>query len=245
MKKKVGIDIDEIFRAKWLQFDRFYAQEFGEEGIPENPYVYSTDFFNHYKFENTIEKLKVLKEPENTPDTINPLDYQENEKGETLADDILFKKDEEIKLTANEIYNRFMYEDYLFELHASPTIMYRGMDLHVSKFLDKYGSSADFTVMSIENRFSIPPTLFFLSKMNCRFKNYKFVNKSIEMWDDIDILITTNPELLKLGSPWGKKLIKVTRPYNEEIKSDNLEVIQINDLINNKKFEKLIKFKNK
>lgn len=243
-KKRVGIDINEVLRAKWLQFDRFYAQEFGEEGIPEQPYVYSTDFFKHYKFEDVTEQIKVLKEPEETPENINPLDYQVDDKeGEAPADVFLFKKPEEIKLTAREVYNRFMYEDYLFELHASPTVMYRGMDLHISEFLDKYGSTADFTAMSIENKFSIPPTLFFLSKMSSRFKNYRFVNKNVEMWEDIDVLITTDPEMLKLGAPWGKRLIKLTRPYNENIKTGHLEVLQIKDLVDNPKFEKLIKFK--
>ena len=245
VKKRVGIDINEVLRAKWLQFDRFYAQEFGEEGIPENPYVYSSDYFKHYNFEDVVEEIKVLKDPEETPETINPLDYQENENGEVPADAILFKRPEEIKLTAREVYNRFMYEDYLLELHGSPTVMYRGMDLHVSEFLDKYGNTADFTVMSVENRFSIPPTLFFLSKMISRFKNYRFVDKNIEMWEDIDILITTDPEMLKLGAPWGKKLIKLTRPYNEKIDAGHLEVLQIKDLMDNEKFEKLIKFKKK
>lgn len=244
-KRKVGIDINEVLRAKWLQFDRFYAQEFGEEGIPENSYVYSSEFFKHYKFNDVVEEIKVLKDPEEMPDKINPLDYQEDESGEAPADVFLFKRPEKIKLTAREVYNRFMYEDYLFELHASPTVMYRGMDLHVSEFLDKYGNIADFTVMSVENRFSIPPTLFFLSKMTSRFKNYRFVDKNTEMWKDIDILITTDPELLKLGAPWGKKLIKLTRPYNKNIKAGHLEVLQIKDLMNNKKFEKLIRFKNK
>jgi len=29
------------------------------------------------------------------------------------------------------------------------------------------------------------------------------------MWKDVDILITTDPELLKLGNPWGKKLLRL------------------------------------
>ena len=245
MKKRIGIDIDEILRAKWLQFDRFYAQKFGEEGIPENPYTYSNEYFRYYKFDDVVEEIKVLKDPEDTSKNINPLDYQEDSSGEAPADVFLFKRPEKIKLTAREAYNRFMYEDYLFELHASPTIMYRGMDLHISEFLDKYGSTADFTVMSIENRFSIPPTLFFLSKMISRFNNYRFVDKNIKMWEDIDVLITTDPELLKLGTPWGKNLIKINRPYNQKINAGCLEVLQIRDLMDNEKFEKIIKYKNK
>jgi len=240
--KRIGIDINEVLRARWLQFDRFYAQEFGEEGIPENPYVW--DFFKHYKFEDITEEIKYLKEPEEMPDKISPLDYQVTEKeDEAPADVFLFKKPEEIKLTAREVYNRFMFEDYLFEIFGSSTPMYRGMDLHVNEFLEKYQNYAEFTVMSVENKFSIPPTLFFLSKITSRFKNYRFVDKNTKMWEDIDILITADPELLKLGSPWGKKIIKLSRPFNENIKKVDLEVLQINDLTNNSKFEKLIKYK--
>jgi hypothetical protein len=240
---KVGIEIDEVLRAKWLQFDRFYAQEFGEEQhVPK--YVF--DYFNNYKWEDTRETVKEMREPEDTPEHINPIDYQVDEKtGEAPADFMLFKKAEKVELTAREVYNRFLYEDYLFEIHGSATMMYKSMDLHVNNFLLKYDNTADFTVLSVENRFSIPPTLFFLSKISSRFTSYKFVNKSVDMWHDVDVLITTNPEILKLGAPWGKKLIKLKRPYNEEIKAGSLEVLQVADLIDNQEFEKIIKYKNK
>jgi len=241
-KIKVGIVIDEILRAKWLQFDRFYSQEFGDEQH-EPKYVY--DLFKEYKWENTVEEIQELKEPEDMPDTISPLEYQVDETGKAPADIFLFKKAEKVNLTAKEVYNRFMYEDYLFEIHGAATIMYKGMDLHINNFILKYDNTVDFILMNVENRFSIPPTLFFLSKMSCRFKNYKFVNNAIDMWNNVDVLITTDPEILKLGAPWGKKIIKLNRPYNEKINVKSLEVLQIADLIDNKKFEKIIKYKNK
>jgi hypothetical protein len=240
---KVGIAVDEVLRAKWLQFDRFYAQEFGEDQH-EPKYVY--DYFDNYKWKDTKELVKEMREPEDTPEHINPIDYQVDEKtGEAPADFMLFKKAEKVELSAREVYNRFMYEDYLFEIHGSATMMYKGMDLHVNNFLLKYDNTADITVLSVENRFSIPPTLFFLSKISSRFTSYKFVNKAIDMWHDVDVLITTDPEILRLGAPWGKKLIKLKRPYNEEIKAGSLEVLQVADLIDNPEFEKIIKYKNK
>ena len=240
MNKKltIGIDINEVLRARWLQFDRFYAQEFGEDH--EANYVY--DFFK-YPWKDTVEVVKELKEPEDMPPDINPLEYQVNEKGEADADIFLFKKPEEIKLTAREVYNRFLYEDYVFEIHASAPIMYKGMDLHINNFYLKYGDGTHFTLFSVENRFSIPPTLFFLSKMTCRFRNISFLDKALDMWNDVDVLITTDPEILQIGAPWGKKLIKLTRPYNENIKAGSLEVLQIADLIDNPEFEKIIKYK--
>jgi hypothetical protein len=241
-KIRVGIDINEIFRAKWLQFDRYYATEFGEEGVPENdPYVH--DFFNEYKFEDTIEVTKDLKEPEDMPKDINPLEYRINEKtGEAPADAFLFRGEEKKQLTAREVYNRFMYEDYCFEIHASAPIMYKGMDLDVNNFLLKYMDYADFTLFSVENYFSIPPTQFFLSKMTSRFRNIKFIEKSEEMWENIDVLITTDPTILVRGIPEGKSLIKMTRPYNTKLNESTISAMQLNDLTNMPEFEKLMGF---
>lgn len=242
-KLKIGIDINEIMRARWLQFDRFYAQEFGNEGIPEDqPYQY--DFFNTYEWKDGIEEIKELREPEDIPENINPIDYQIDEKGEASADFLLFKPTEKVKITALEQYNRFMYEDFLFEIHGAAPKMYPQLDLDVNNFLLRYDKAADFTVLSVENRFSIPPTLFFLSKISSRFKNYVFVDKGMDMWKYVDILITTDPKLLSVGAPWGKKIIKLKRPYNENLKKYSLEVLQIADLIKNTEFEKIIKFKN-
>lgn len=242
-KIKIGIDIDEVLRAKWLQFDRFYVQEFGEKNAPEGQYIY--DFFKDYKWKDTIEEIKEMREPEDTPKEINPIDYQPDNNGEVPADFMLFKPTKKIKLTAKEVYNRFMYEDFLFEIHGAAPKMYPQLDLDINKFLEKYENRLNYTVMSVENKFSIPPTLFFLSKISSRFKNYIFVNKATDMWKYVDILITTNPEILKLGAPWGKKIIKIKRPYNENIKSGSIEVLQIADLINNIDFEKIIKYKKK
>jgi len=239
----IGIDVDEVLRAKWFQFDKHYIEEFGEEGTPKgNPYVY--DYFNAYKFEDTVEVEKELKEPEDIPQDINPLDYQVDKKlGEPPADIFLFKAPVKTKLTSKEVYNRFVNQDFLFEIFAAAPMMYRNMDVYVNKFLEQYQNFTNFTVISIENKFTIPPTLFFLSKISMRFKNYHFVDKAIDVWNHVDVLITTNPEILKGGAPWGKKLIKITRPYNENIKVGSIEVKQVADLIDNKKFEKIIKYK--
>jgi len=243
-KLKIGIDINEVLRARWLQFDRFYSQEFGDEesDITAN---YTYDFFNGYVWNDTVEKVKEMREPEDTPEDINPIDYQVNDDGEADADFMLFKPEEELKLTAKEVYNRFMYEDFLFEIHGAAPKMYPQLDLHINNFLQQYEDTAEFTVMSVENRFSIPPTLFFLSKISSRFKNYKFVDKAIDMWKEVDVLITTDPEMLRIGAPWGKKLIKLKRPYNEKINAGSLEVLQVADLIDNQDFQKIIKYKTK
>ena len=242
-KLRIGIDINEVLRAKWVQFDKYYIEEFGEEGAPKgNPYVYN--YFNSYGFKNTVEIEKELKEPEDMPNDINPIDYQHDKKlGEAPADIFLFKAPVKRELTAREVYNRFVNQDFLFEIFGAAPMMYRNMDVQINKFLEQYEKNVEFTVLSVENKFTIPPTLFFLSKISMRFKNYKFVDKATDMWQHVDVLITTDPAILNSKIPWGKKLIKITRPYNEEIKVGSIEVKQVADLIDNVNFEKIIKFK--
>lgn len=245
-KIKVGIDVNEVLRGRWAAFDRFYLEEFGEENLPEEdlPYVY--DFWNKYKWEDKIEEIQEMREPEDTPEDMNPIDYQVDDKtGEAPADFMIFKPKEKVELTAKEVYNRFMYEDYLFEIHGAAPKLYPQLDLDVNNFLQKYEKTVDFTVLSVENRFSIPPTLFFLSKISARFKDYKFLDNAVDMWKHVDVLITTDPEIIKLGAPWGKKLIKMKRPYNVELKEGTLDALQVVDLIENKDFQKIIKYKSK
>jgi hypothetical protein len=248
-KLRVGIDINEIIRAKWLQFDKYYVQEFGEEGVPKDE-QHVFDFFKTYQWKDTVEIDKELKEPDELPETINPVDYQIDEKtGESNADFLLFKKTEKKLITAKEVYNRFMFEDFVFEIFGNAPLMYKGLDLHLKEFCLKYGSHVDLILLSVENFFSIPSTLFFLSKVTSRFKNYCFVEKANEMWKHVDVLLTTDPEILEGGIPWGKKLIKVNRPYNENIKTGSMMISHFSDLIVNKdnqvianeKFEKIIK----
>ena len=244
-KKRVVIDVNEILRARWLQADRFYPQEFGEEGIPENEleqYVY--DIWDGYVWKDTVEVIKEMREPEDTPDDINPIDYEVGEDGKAPADFMLFKPEEKRELTAREMYNRFMYEDFNFEIHGAAPKLYPQLDTDIDKFLQKYEDSVDFTVMSVENRFSIPPTLFFLSKIQAKFKDYKFLDNPLDMWKHVNVLITTNPAILKMGVPWDKKLIKLNRPFNMSMKKSSMEAVQIVELIENPEFEKIIKYKN-
>jgi hypothetical protein len=239
-KPVVGIEINEILRARWIQFDRMYVGEFGEDGVPSKPYVY--DFFGKYKWEDATEMEKELKEPEDMPENINPIEYHKTDEdtGGSNADFALFKTPKQILVTAREQYNRFMYQDYLFEIFGSAPQMYKNMDLDVKKFYDKYKDTVEFVIVSEENAFSISPTLFFMSKLMCRFKNYHFVGDKKEVWDFVDILITTDPEqLIK-----DKKVVKLLRPYNEDSYGGEITpVFQLNDLTENEEFEKLIDYK--
>jgi hypothetical protein len=74
---------------------------------------------------------------------------------------------------------------------------------------------------------SKPATLFFLSKYGSLIENIKFYSNTtlLNTFNEFDIIITSNPNLLSLSNS-NKKIIKVKTTYNEDLKSDYI----INDL---------------
>jgi hypothetical protein len=238
-KKIIGIDINEVLRYRWIQFDRFYVEEFGDENIPEIPYVY--DFWKDYKWEDKEETTNFLNEE--VPEDISPLDYTVDAKtGEAPVDAFVFRPETKT-IFARDIYKKFMYEDYLFEIHGSAPLMYKGLDRDLENLYDKFKHQFNFKIVSKENWFTIPPTLFFLSKCLPRIQKYDLVATNQEIWEGTDILITTDPELL-VNVPKRKKVVKVLRPYNEKTKTDTkIEIFQILDLLGSKDFEKFVGYK--
>jgi len=62
------------------------------------------------------------------------------------------------------------------------------------------------------------------------------------MWEGLDILVTTDPELLD-NVPEGKNVIKLNRPYNGQSQDGLIKsLLQIHDLDGNPEFEKLINY---
>lgn len=98
-----------------------------------------------------------------------------------------------------------------------------------------YRDYFDFLIVSDEIGRSKPASLFFLSKFGCQLEKVKFYsNYTINsMWDEIDILLTSNPSLL-LEHPSDKLVIKFETEYNKKIDS-------IHTITSMKEFEEKLK----
>lgn len=238
MKKiRVGIDINEILRHIWVKFDKAYVEEYGEEGVPDEQYVY--DFFNKYKWEDSEETTNYLKD--NLPEDISPIEYVVDPKtGEAPVDAFAFTKETTL-VTAKEKYNRFLFQDYLFEIFGASPRMYPQVDVDLGKLVAKYQDNVEFCIVSKENYFSIAPTLFFLSKLSPKIKNYHFVDDVKDMWKHVDVLLTTDPKILDGKKPFFKKIVKLLRPYNVESGKKYFTITHINDLIINEEKVKYFK----
>jgi len=120
----------------------------------------------------------------------------------------------------DELYS-FMYEEYTMELfgHAPSTEMmtFNVLNDIYHNLRDKY----NLMIVSDEIGRSKPSSLFFLSKFGCLLEKvffYSEVTKN-DMWDNVDILLTANPDLL-LNKPLNKVVIKYETEFNKEINSE-------------------------
>jgi hypothetical protein len=115
----------------------------------------------------------------------------------------------------------FMYEDYTMELfgHAPSTEMstFNLLNDIYYNLRDSY----DILIVSDEIGKSKPSSLFFLSKFGCLIEKVLFYSEITKnkMFDEVDILLTSNPDLL-LNKYDDKILIKFETEYNKHISSE-------------------------
>lgn len=236
-KIRIGIDLDEVIRGKWSQFDKYYYEEFGDDNLSDDG-NYCIDLFDGYVWEDKNEVVKILNE--DVPDNINPKYYHESDNDNKSIDDVIFNT-EKHNLTAKEVFNRFIYEDYVFEIFGSSKLMKPQLDNNINKMLLKYKDNVEFILFSEENKITIPFTLFFLSKSKIPFNEYKFYDDKLNALNDVDIIITTDPKLIDDND---NTIIKLQRPYNKDTKNNGVinELTHVDELLDNIEFEKLINY---
>ena len=129
---------------------------------------------------------------------------------------------EHFKFQNDEELYSFLYEEFAMEIfgHAQSTEYSTFNDLQ-NLYLT-YRDDNDLVIVSDEIGKSKPETLFFLSKFICQIEKIKFYsNITIKsMWDEIDVLLTSNPILL-LDKPSDKIVVKYETEYNKDVDSEH------------------------
>jgi hypothetical protein len=204
---RIGIEINGVLRDTVGKFTELY----------EKHLVGSTDYESvDKKYEITFsgETDEVIEMNENL--TVNSFEYKILTPVTSLdmMNHFAFP-------SKDELYS-FMYEDYTMELfgHAPSTEMMTFNTLNdiYHNLRDKY----DLMIVSDEIGRSKPSSLFFLSKFGCLLEKvffYSEVTKN-DMWNDVDILLTANPDLL-LNKPLNKMVIKYETEFNKDIISEH------------------------
>jgi hypothetical protein len=115
-----------------------------------------------------------------------------------------------------------MYEEYTMELfgHAPSTEM---MTFNLLNDI-YYNLRENYELMIVSDEIgrSKPSSLFFLSKFGCLLEKIIFYSETTKnsMWDEVDILLTSNPTLL-LNKPLNKIVVKYETNFNKDIESEH------------------------
>lgn len=193
--KRIGIEINGVLRDTIGKFTQLYEKHMIEEKSDDNK-TFELDMSG-----NTEELIlsqdfeyKILSE-------VNSLN---------LMNHFSFKDE-------NDLYS-FMYEDFAMQIfgHAGSTETFSFNDLN--EIYHKYRDNNELLILSDEMGKSKPASLFFLSKFGCLLEKIKFYSNATinTVWDEIDVLLTSNPQLL-LMKPDNKIVVKYNTVYNKDV----------------------------
>ena len=213
--KKIGIEINGVLRDTISKFTELYEKHLIDSHLNE-----STD--KTYEIEFSGDTDEVIELNENVE--VNNFEYK------VLSPVTSLDLGSHFSFPSKDELYSFMYEEYTMELfgHAPSTEM-----LSFNILNDIYYNlrdSYDLMIVSDEIGRSKPSSLFFLSKFGCLVEKVFFYSEITKnnMLDEVDILLTSNPDLL-LNKPDNKIIIKFITDYNKNIKSE-YEISSLSDL---------------
>jgi hypothetical protein len=198
---RIGIDVNGVLRDTIGKFDQLYEKHMIEKDLDESlGQTFELDMSGNTSLIESEESLFEYKKISDVT-SLN------------LSNHYTFKSNEELF--------SFSYEEYAMELfgHAPSTEMTTFNMLNDIYF--EFRDNNELLVVSSEIGKSKPSTLFFLSKFGCLIEKVLFFSDVTKnnMWKEVDILLTANPDLL-LEKPQGKIVIKYNTNYNKQIESE-------------------------
>ena len=215
---RIAFDINGVLRDTFLKAEQIYQKYYIDEFEDENTLTYNEET---EEFDEKGDK-DTFKYELNLP--VKSLD--------NLINHFKFKNKE-------DLYD-FFYVDFAMQIFGhSPSIS--GPTFNVlNDIYETLRDNHEVIIVSDEIGKSKPSTLFFLSKYGCLVEKIKFYSNITldSMWDEVDILITANPNHI-IEQPKNKTVIKYSTSYNEEVKSK----YSINDIVEFKELYKQLKLK--
>ena len=197
---RIAFDVNGVLRDTFLKseqiYQKFYIDEFDREktsSFNEETEEFEEDKINDEHFEYSL----------NLP--VTSLDNLE----------------EHFKFPNKDDLFNFFYIDFPMQIFGhAPSVSANTFNI-LNEIYEELRDDHDVLVVSDEIQKSKPATLFFLSKYGCLVEKIKFYSNITinDMWNEVDILITANPNLIK-NPLSGKTIVKYETSYNEDVKSD-------------------------
>jgi len=198
---KIGIELNGVLRDTVEKFGQTYERYLIDEEYDEKLKTYES-------IDNNEEYTEIFSQSE-TPfkyEVLSEVDSMD------LSKHFAFPNND-------ELYN-FMYQEFPMQIfgHAPSVEMTSFNDLN--DLYIKLRDEHDLLIVSDEIGKSKTASLFFISKFGCLLEKIKFYsNQTIKsMWDEVDVLLTANPDLL-LNHPHNKIVVKYETKYNKQVSS--------------------------
>jgi hypothetical protein len=210
--KRIGIEINGVLRDTIGKFTQMYEKHMIEEKDDDSK-----------TFEIDLSG--------NTEELVSSEEFEY----EILSEVTSLNLTDHFKFNDEDELYKFTYEDFGMQIfgHAGSTETFTFNDLN--EIYLKYRDNNELLIVSDEMGKSKPASLFFLSKFGCQLEKVKFYSNSTinSMWNEIDILLTANPNLL-LEKPKDKVVVKYNTTYNKSVDCE----YEINSL---KEFDEILK----
>jgi len=198
--KRIGIEINGVLRDTIGKFTQLYEKHMIDKSeVDQTNQTYLMDLSGNTELELAESQFKY----------------------EILNDVTSLDLSSHFSFPSKDDLYSFMYEEYTMELfgHApsSEMLSFNILNDIYYNLRDTY----DLMIVSDEIGRSKPSSLFFLSKFGCLIEKVLFYSEITKnkMFNEIDILLTSNPDLL-LNKYENKILIKYETQYNKHIPSE-------------------------
>ena len=162
----------------------------------------------------TKQIAKMIKKHINADFDAETLDFTDKEYWEAFG------------FETKKIFEEFLYKDYFYEVFGEADPAVKMCDKNMNLWLLDIDNNDDIeepveVLLSNPREFnaSIGCTCFFLSKIATRVRNIFFPKDSLNIWDNCDILITADRNLLE-NKPNDKVSIKINTDYNQDVEAD-------------------------
>ena len=212
---RIGIELNGVLRDTISKMTQVYEKHMIEEMADEIVKTYETTVDSEDYIEMSFNEVDFVYEIKSPVTSLN------------LMEHFSFKD-------KDELYN-FLYEEFPMQIfgHAPSTELTSFNDLNDVYY--KLRDDHDLIIVSDEIGRSKPASLFFLSKFGCLIEKVKFYSNTTinSMWNEVDILLTSNPDLL-LSYPDNKIIIKYETEYNKQINSEYsiTKIKELEDVLN-------------
>lgn len=198
---RIGIELNGVLRDTIGKVEQIYKKNFvdiiQEDLIPQ---TYTLDMSGNTEM---VEKTEPFEYEMNLPVTSLELGNH-------------------FRFPSNDELYSFLFEEFAMEIfgHAGSVETMTFNDLN--EFYLKNRDSHEILIVSDEIGKSKPASLFFLSKFGCLIEKIKFYSTITltSMWDEVDVLITANPNLIK-EKPNDKIVIKFKQTYNQNTECEH------------------------